>query len=69
MDWLKGLFRNAKENPGTSGAGTLAFLAAITAALNAQFDGDPATIPNWEATIAFFFVWVQAIFSKDAKQA
>jgi hypothetical protein len=42
-------------------------LAAVGTALQAQFDGDPATSPNWPVVASLILLGIGNIFAKDAK--
>ncbi len=50
----------------TTTAGILTILAAVATAAKAIIDNDPATNPNWEATITAITVGFGLIFAKDA---
>ena len=49
----------------TTLAGVGAILAAIGAALNAQFDADPLTVVNWTMTFAAIMAGAGLIYSRD----
>jgi len=45
------------------GAGGLT--SVIVPAINALLDGDPATVPNWEAVVPAIFMAVALFFARD----
>ncbi len=49
----------------TTAAGVAAAVAAIAVAAHAVLDGDPATVPNWEAVGAAVLGAVGLIFARD----
>ncbi len=51
----------------TTVTGILTILVAVAAAGKAFFDGDPSTVPNWEAVIAAVIAGVGLISARDNK--
>lgn len=51
----------------TTTAGIGAILIAIGSALAAQFDADPATVPDWGAVIAAGIAGIGLLFARDNK--
>ncbi len=49
----------------TTMAGIGAILVAVGAAVSAQFDADPATVPDWGTVIAAVVVGVGLIAARD----
>ena len=47
--------------------GATGLLAVLTSILNSLFDGDPATVPQWNILIAASMPAIAAIFSRDHK--
>jgi hypothetical protein len=54
------------KNWKTTAAGLGGFLTALGAAIQGQFDADPATVPNWGLVGVAFFLFVGLFFGKDA---
>lgn len=50
----------------TTLAGAGVFLTALGAALSAQFDGDPATIPMWGMVMTAAIMAIGLIVSRDS---
>jgi hypothetical protein len=49
----------------TSAAGIAAIVVAIASCVQAQFDGDPATVPSYEVAIAAIITGLGLIFARD----
>jgi peptidoglycan/LPS O-acetylase OafA/YrhL len=49
----------------TSAAGIAAIVVAIASCVQAAFDGDPATTPNYEVAIAAIITGLGLIFARD----
>lgn len=54
-----------KKSWKTTTAGVGAILVAIGSILQAQFDGDPTTVPNYELAIATIMAGLIGLFSRD----
>ncbi len=49
----------------TTLAGLGVLLSALGAALQAQFDGDPATVPDWAVVVTALFAAVGLLAARD----
>lgn len=49
----------------TSAAGIGAILVAVGSAMNAMFDADPATIPDWGAVVAAVIAGIGLLVARD----
>jgi hypothetical protein len=49
----------------TSAAGIAAIVVAIASCVQAAFDGDPATTPNYEVAIAAVITGLGLLFARD----
>lgn len=49
----------------TTLAGIAAIVAAVGTAVSAQFDNDPATVPNWSMVIGMITAGVGLILARD----
>jgi len=49
----------------TTLAGFGVLLSALGAALQAQFDGDPATVPDWAVVVTALFAAVGLLVARD----
>ena len=49
----------------TTLAGLGVLLSALGAALQAQFDGDPATVPDWAVVVTALFAAVGLLLARD----
>lgn len=49
----------------TSAAGIAAIVVAVASCVQAQFDGDPLTVPNWEVAIAAILSGLGLLFARD----
>jgi len=49
----------------TTVAGIAGVVAAIATAVQAQFDGDPATAPQWEVVIGLLATGVGLLLARD----
>lgn len=49
----------------TTTAGIASIVVAIASCVQAHFDGDPATVPNWEVAVAALVAGLGLIFARD----
>ncbi len=49
----------------TTTAAIAAMVAVIGTALNAQFDTDPATVPDWGLTVSVVLASIIGLFARD----
>lgn len=49
----------------TTLAGIAAIVAAVATAVSAQFDNDPATLPDWTMVIAMITAGVGLVLARD----
>lgn len=54
-----------KKSWKTTLAGIAGIIAAIASAVQAQFDGDPATAPNWELVFGLVAAGVGLLVARD----
>lgn len=54
-----------KKSWKTTTAGVAAIVIAILSVVQAQFDGDPATVPNYEAALAAVMAGLVGLFARD----
>lgn len=54
-----------KKSWKTTAAGVSAIIIAIASVVQAQFDGDPATVPNYEAALAAVMAGLVGLFARD----
>lgn len=54
-----------KKSWKTTTAGVAAIAIAILSVVQAQFDGDPATVPNYEIAIAAVMSGLVGLFARD----
>ena len=54
-----------KKSWKTSAAGIAGIIIAIASCVQAQFDGDPATVPNYEVALAAVITSLGLIFARD----
>jgi hypothetical protein len=49
----------------TTSAGILAIIISVLAAVQAQFDNDPTTMPQWETAFAALIAGIGLLFARD----
>lgn len=49
----------------TTLAGIAVIIAALATAVSAQFDGDPATVPQWETVLTLAAAGVGLLWARD----
>ena len=54
-----------KKSWKTTLAGIAGIVAAVASALQAQFDGDPVTTPNWELVFGLVAAGVGLLLARD----
>lgn len=54
-----------KKSWKTTTAGIGAILVAVGSILQAQFDGDPTTVPQYEVAIAAIMAGIVGLFARD----
>jgi len=54
-----------KKSWKTTVAGAAGIIIAIASCAQAQFDGDPATVPNYEVALAAVVTGLGLIFARD----
>ena len=54
-----------KKSWKTTAAGIAAIVIAVASLVQAQFDGDPSTVPNYEIAIAAIMSGLVGLFARD----
>ena len=54
-----------KKSWKTTTAGAAGIIIAIASCVQAQFDGDPSTVPNYEIALAAVITGIGLLFSRD----
>ena len=54
-----------KKSWKTTTAGVAAIVIAIASVVQAQFDGDPSTVPNFEIAFAAIMSGIVGLFARD----
>ena len=49
----------------TTTAGIASIVVAVASCVQAHFDGDPATVPNWEVAVAAIMAGIGLMFARD----
>lgn len=63
------LFRNGSVSWKTSLAGIAAIITLVSAAISAQFDEDPTTVPDWNTAIAAVFIGFGLVTARDGDKS
>lgn len=55
------------KSPKTTILGVLSIITALSSAIQALIDGNPATVPNWELVVSSVTAGLGLIFARDNK--